>query len=106
MGTSNLGVVASRRKSDSVPTAANSHPTTRRLTPNIFGIVFGLAGLAQVWATSADLGTGPATVGDVLWIVAALALTLLIPVYLRNVVGGGRAMTELLDPLFAAFIPL
>jgi tellurite resistance protein len=42
-----------------------------RLTPNLFAISFGLAGLAECWSTAAELTTIPSGVGDALWVVTA-----------------------------------
>jgi tellurite resistance protein len=106
MGKVSLDVVAVSRRTDPISKVTDGPATRRRLTPNLFGVPFGLAGLAEAWATAATLGSAPAAVGDALWIGAATALVILTPIYLHNVIFGGRLMTELHDPIFAPFLSL
>ncbi|MEV6205790.1 TDT family transporter [Kitasatospora sp. NPDC051914] len=64
------------------------------LTPNLFGICFGLAALAGTWHQAAALGSAPAVVGDaVLALAAAVWLVLLIgyPAQVARRPGGWRA---------------
>lgn len=73
--------------------------TTRaRLTPNLFGIPFGLCGLAQCWQV-ADV-SGPVT--DVLWVVAAAAWLTVAVLYL----GSGSKLADLDHPVFSPFTAL
>ena len=44
---------------------------TLHLTANLFGVAFGIAGLAQAWSTVTRLAGVPDWPGNVLWIVAA-----------------------------------
>jgi tellurite resistance protein len=73
--------------------------TTRaRLTPNLFGLPFGLCGLAQCWQIAHV--AGPVT--DVLWMVAALAWLTVVVLYL----GSGSKVADLDHPIFSPFTAL
>lgn len=73
------------------------------LRPNLFGIAFGLAGLAACWSTAAELGNPPRAVSTVLWVlVAAVGLTLLVP-YAGQVLRGRGFAAELADATFGPF---
>jgi tellurite resistance protein len=75
-----------------------------RVPPNLFGIPFGLAGLAEAWdAASATLGT-PAAVPDAIDIVAAVAWLPLVVMYAAQGVRTVRA--DLRDPVLAPFVPV
>ncbi|MEU6717920.1 hypothetical protein ABZ897_41180 [Nonomuraea sp. NPDC046802] len=77
------------------------------ITPNIFGISYGLAGLATCWGYAAMLGVAPGLVADVLFIVTAVVWLVLVVGYLSQVprrAGGWRA--ELADPVLAPFVSL
>jgi tellurite resistance protein len=77
------------------------------ITPNMFGISFGLAGLANCWRYAAMLGLAPALVADVLFIVTAAVWLALVVGYLSQVPrrpGGWRR--ELTDPVLAPFVSL
>jgi tellurite resistance protein len=76
------------------------------LTANLFGIPFGLAGLAQVWSVAHDLISAPAWPGRVLWVVTALVYLVLLVAYLANVARTGRARTEMSDQTFGPFTAL
>ena len=84
-------------------TGRSVHP---RLTPNMFGIPFGLAGLAQAWTTWANLFHHGAVAADALWIVSAASWLLLTAIYLRDVLAGRRLREELADPVYAPFVAL
>ena len=86
-------------------TAAGSAPPRPRLTPNLFGICFGVAGLAEAWGAAIPLGL-PAVVADVLWVATGLLWAVTVTAYLRDVIRGGRLRTELTDPVLAPFVPL
>jgi tellurite resistance protein len=75
-----------------------------RITPNVFGIAFGLSGLAEAWDVAARGTAIPAAVADVLWIVAAVVWLASLALYLTDVVRGQRLRTELSDPVFAPFV--
>ncbi len=77
------------------------------ITPNMFGISFGLAGLAVCWGYAAVLGLVPASVADALFVIAAAAWLALVVGYLSQVPrrpGGWRR--ELADPVLAPFVSL
>ncbi|WP_234532044.1 TDT family transporter [Streptomyces shenzhenensis] len=77
-----------------------------RLAPNLFGIGFGIAGLAQLWSTAADTVAAPAWPAEFLWILAALTWLVTLAAYLRNVVSQGRLRTEVADPTTGPFTAL
>jgi tellurite resistance protein len=81
--------------------------TTRRgfrVTPNVFGMPFGLCGLAQAWATAHVVSGIPRWPSDALWLVAATVWLACVIWYGHDVVRGGRLRTELRDPVFGPFI--
>jgi tellurite resistance protein len=72
-------------------------PSPYRLGPNLFGISFGTAGLAQAWALAEDTVDAPSWPADVLWIVASATWLVIVVAYVRNVIEQGRLHTELPD---------
>ncbi|MEW1843229.1 hypothetical protein AB0392_35260 [Nonomuraea angiospora] len=77
------------------------------ITPNMFGISYGLAGLATCWAYAAMLGVVPGLVADILFIVTAVVWLVLLVGYVSQVprqAGGWRA--ELAHPVLAPFVSL
>jgi tellurite resistance protein len=77
------------------------------ITPNMFGISYGLAGLATCWGYAAMLGLAPGSVAGALFIVAAAVWLVLVIGYLSQVPrrpGGWRR--ELTDPVLAPFLSL
>lgn len=76
------------------------------LTANLFGIPFGIGGVALCWSTAHRLVGAPSWPGAVLWALAALVHLVLLVAYLRNVVGTGRAATEMSDLTFGPFTAL
>ena len=77
------------------------------ITPNMFGISYGMAGLATCWRYAAMLAVAPALVADVLFIISAAVWLVLVVGYLSQVPrrpGGWRA--ELDDPVLAPFVSL
>ncbi|MFG1807880.1 TDT family transporter [Streptomyces sp. NPDC049040] len=81
-------------------------PAGVRLTPNLFGIGFGLAGLAQAWTVATDTVDVPAWPSYVLWILAATIWLVTLVAYIRNVTAQGRLRTELPDPVMGPFTAL
>jgi tellurite resistance protein len=77
-----------------------------RLTPNLFGIGFGIAGLAQVWAVAADTVGAASWPSYALWILAAAVWLFTLVGYVRNVTAQGRLRTELPDPILGPFTAL
>ena len=79
---------------------------TLHLTANLFGVAFGIAGLAQAWSTVTRLAGVPDWPGNVLWIVAAVVWLITLVGYLANVAAQRRWRTELSDPTFGPFTAL
>ncbi|GAA3938556.1 hypothetical protein [Actinoplanes auranticolor] len=77
-----------------------------RVTPNVFGMPFGVCGLAQVWSTAHAVAGLPRWPADALWVAAACIWLAALIWYLGNVIRGGRIRTELRDPVFAPFTAL
>ncbi len=77
-----------------------------RVTPNVFGVPFGLCGLAQCWSTAHTVAGTPRWPADLLWIITAAVWVATLIWYARDVVRGGRLRTELSDPVFAPFTAL
>ncbi|MGC4109796.1 MAG: hypothetical protein QM747_05105 [Nocardioides sp.] len=80
--------------------------STPRITPNLFGISFGLTGLGEVWTTAARLYDVPVAVGDGILTLAGLVWAATLILYVRDLVASGRWRTELVDPVFAPFVAL
>jgi tellurite resistance protein len=79
----------------------------KRIPLNLFGIPFGLAGLAGCWLTLADYGHVPHPIADALLIVAAAAWLIVLGAYLRYVAADRSAFArDLLDPVAAPFSSL
>jgi len=76
------------------------------LTANLFGLPFGLCGLAQCWSASSILVGLPPWPAVALWVLAGLTWLLTLIAYGVNVVATGRLRTELSDPVFAPFTAL
>ena len=77
------------------------------ITPNMFGIAYALAGLANCWGYAAALRLAPAAVADALLVITALVWLVLVAGYLWQVPrrpGGWRR--ELADPVLAPFLSL
>ncbi|GAA3222469.1 hypothetical protein ACFO1B_42990 [Dactylosporangium siamense] len=77
------------------------------ITPNLFGIAYGLAGLAGCWGYAALLGFAPALVSDILCVLAAVVWLALLVSYVSQVPrrpGGWPA--ELADPVLGPFVSL
>jgi tellurite resistance protein len=77
------------------------------ITPTMFGMSYGLAGLAVCWGYAAVLGLVPASVAEALFAIAAAVWLALIVGYLWQVPhrpGGWRR--ELTDPVLAPFVSL
>jgi tellurite resistance protein len=73
--------------------------------PNLFGIPFGIAGLAATWDASAELlGDGLHVVALVLFALAAPAWVAVLVAYLGQ--GPRQVLADLRDPVLAPFVPL
>ena len=86
------------------PTPASTRPAPRRITPNLFAISFGLAGLAQTWSTAARLTSAPAAVAEALWVIDGAVWLTTLAFYLRSLYVGKRWRTELSDHIFGPFV--
>ena len=73
------------------------------LRPNLFGVPFGLAGLAACWSAGAEAVPAPASVAVVLWALAAAVWLLVLVPYGRQVLRGHGLRRELADPTFGPF---
>lgn len=97
-----------------LPVAASSvdrpavvlRPAPRRITPNLFAISFGLAGLAQAWATAARVSSVPAAVAAGLWLVDGAVWIVTLTLYVRSLLADGRWRTELSDHVFGPFVSI
>ncbi|PRY14094.1 TDT family transporter [Kineococcus rhizosphaerae] len=88
------------------PVVAPVAPTRVRLTPNLFGTSFGLAGLAATWTAAAaavGLPTWPATA---LWAAAALVHVVVAVAYLRDAPRHRRLASDVADPTLGPFTAL
>lgn len=77
------------------------------ITPNLFGIAYGLAGLAVCWGYAAQLRLAPALVSDLVFAVTAVVWLALLAGYVTQVSrrpGGWHA--ELAHPVFGPFVAL
>lgn len=77
-----------------------------RLAPNVFGISFGLCGLAECWSAAHSLIDAPAWPSAALWVLAGLVWLVSLVAYLANVISTGRARTEIADPTTSPFLSL
>jgi tellurite resistance protein len=77
-----------------------------RPAANIFGISFGLAGLAQAWSTAATLAGVPGWPGDALWTVTAAAWLATMIGYATNLSRTHRWREQLADRTFGPFVAL
>jgi tellurite resistance protein len=76
----------------------------RRIPPNLFGVAFGLAGLAQVWLAANRVVGAPRAVANALFIVAAAAWALITVAYFRQ--GWRQVLADLRDSALAPFVSL
>ena len=74
-----------------------------RLRPNLFGVPFGVAGLAACWGAADGPLDLPPVVPTLLWGLAAAALVVIGVPYLRQVLRGRGLAAELADPTFGPF---
>jgi tellurite resistance protein len=80
---------------------------TRRIPFNLFGVAFGLAGLAGVWLLMAHEHHAPIAVANVLLGLSAVAWVLVLGAYIRYALADrGALRRDLLDPIGAPFASL
>ena len=75
----------------------------QRVPPNLFGIVLGIAGLAQAWHAAAPLLGTPQAIPGALSILDAALWLLLVGAYLAQ--GPRIVLTDLRDPVLSPFVP-
>jgi tellurite resistance protein len=81
--------------------------TRTRVPLNIFGVGFGLAGLATTWRIADTLGLAPAAVATVIALIAAVVWLLSVGFYLRGVTAGeGTLRRDLRDMTLGPFASL
>lgn len=81
--------------------------TAPKIPLNLFGIPFGLAGLAEAWTAAAGLQHAPRIVGEILMAVSAAAWLIVLGAYLRHLAGDRAVVVrDLLDPVAAPFASL
>jgi tellurite resistance protein len=73
-----------------------------RVPPNLFGISFGLSGLAVAWLYASTAFGTPATPGDVIALLAAATWVTLAVAYLRQ--GPRRILADARDPALSPFL--
>jgi tellurite resistance protein len=84
-----------------------SSVSTGRITPNFFGIPFGLAGLTRTWVTLHQYHQAPAWVGNALLVLTGLSWALIVVLYGRSLRDGPhRLADDLLDQVAGPFISL
>jgi tellurite resistance protein len=72
-----------------------------RIAPNLFGIPFGITGLAEAWTAAEPVAGVPLAVADGLNIVAAIVWTVLVAAYLAQ--GWRQVAADARDPVLAPF---
>ncbi|MEV8516448.1 hypothetical protein [Dactylosporangium sp. NPDC051484] len=77
------------------------------ITPNLFGMSYGLAGLSGCWTYAALLGLAPGAVADVLFVITGVVWLVLLAGYVSDVPRRpGSWAAELSDPVQAPFVSL
>jgi tellurite resistance protein len=86
------------------PKLATGHGTggVIRIPPGLFGMALGLAGVAALWSFAAASFGGPAAVGDVLGVLAAVVWVGLMVAYLRQ--GPRRILADARDAAHSPFL--
>jgi tellurite resistance protein len=90
-------------------TGSPAPPVSRlplRITANLFGVSFGLSGIAQTWAIAGKLDHAAAWPADVLWALAAAAWLLTLIAYVGDVARRHRLTPELNDSTLGPFTSL
>ncbi|MFF7604981.1 TDT family transporter [Streptomyces parvulus] len=80
--------------------------STYRLAPNLFGISFGTAGLAQLWTLARHTTAVPEWPGVALWITAAVLWALTAAAYFANAASQKRLRSEPAHPTTGPFTAL
>jgi len=86
------------------PQSRGQFPAHRRLPPNLFGMAFGLCGLAEVWSVATKtLGT-PVAVANSIYVVAGAVWVAVAALYLAQ--GCTQWIEDLRHPVLAPFVPV
>ncbi|MEU1538853.1 TDT family transporter [Actinacidiphila glaucinigra] len=80
--------------------------TKRPIPLNLFGMPFGLVGLADAWLTAADAGRVPRGVGDALLILSAAVWVLVTVAYLNHALRNRALVRDLTDQAAGPFASL
>jgi tellurite resistance protein len=82
-------------------------PAPIRVTPNLFAIAFGIAGLAGCWRVAPEVVGSPGSIGDALAVVSAIAWVAVGAGWAAQIVRGSRPLdAELHDPVLGPFVSL
>ncbi|HTX01310.1 MAG TPA: hypothetical protein VMD59_21175, partial [Acidimicrobiales bacterium] len=84
-------------------TASTRH-RPHRITPNLFGIAFGLAGLAEAWRAAGQVLGIPRAVPDTIDLASSLVWATLVVAYLQQ--GRRQVSADLRDDVLAPFVSL
>jgi tellurite resistance protein len=76
------------------------------LPPNALAVSFGLAGLAQCWSAARDVAGAPGAVAAALWVLTGVLYLVILAAYVRNLVGTGRGLRDVTDPVLGPFTAL
>jgi len=95
--------IASRRMRTAAPEGVREHPHPH-IVPNLFGIPFGIAGLADVWAVARPVLDTPPAVANALYLLSALVWLVVLAAYLRQ--GPRRLTADLRDRTAGPFASL
>ncbi|MER5912441.1 TDT family transporter [Streptomyces sp. NPDC001982] len=76
----------------------------RALPANLFGVCFGIAGLAEMWTTVHDLGGTARWPGAALWLMAGAAWLVTVLVYAKRLVARRAWRAELGHPVQGPFV--
>lgn len=85
-----------------VPVAARAKGRRGPIAPNLFGVSFGLTGLADTWRAARPVLGVPSAVPDALFILAAAVWFILVVAYAAQ--GPAQLLADLRDPVFAPFV--
>ena len=98
--------VPSRRDPVSRVRGVPGGPRSSQIRPTLFGISFGITGLAQAWGSATRLYGVPSAPSNVLLLIASAVWCATAVLYIDSVRRGGGLRAELSDPVFAPFIAL
>ncbi len=83
---------------------ASTRGRSHRITPNLFGIAFGFAGLAEAWRAAEPILGTPRAVPDTIDLASGLVWAILVVAYLRQ--GRRQVSADLRDDVLAPFVSL